>query len=252
MIEPAKQLAQALRALADSADNSERGDVFATTDLGFAVVDDGRAARTGIPEVVYGAGKEPGQIATLIGHFQARGEGALVTRVTPEAAEQVQSRIAGTTYEPVPRLLWWAPDDSEPFTPRYPNEVIVCSAGTSDQPVAREAVRCAQWFGLRVSEWTDVGVAGLHRLVARLPEAHDAHAIIAVAGMEGALPSVLAGLVRAPVIAVPTSVGYGTQLGGWVPLLAMLNSCASGVTVVNVDNGFGAAIAAWRMAARRV
>lgn len=248
MIEPANQLAQALRALADSA---ESGDVLAKTDLGFAVVDDGRAARTGIPEVIYGSGKTPGQLIDLIRHFQANSRPSLATRVSPEAAAVVQDALPDVTYEAIPQLLWWAPNGDEAFAPRYPNKVVVCSAGTSDQRVAQEAARCAQWFGLDVTEWTDVGVAGLHRLVDRIPEAHDAHAIIAVAGMEGALPSVLAGLVRAPVIAVPTSVGYGTQMGGWVPLLAMLNSCASGVTVVNVDNGFGAAIAAWRMAARR-
>ncbi len=248
MIEPANQLALALRALADRA---ETGDILATTDLGFAVVDDGRAARTGIPEVIYGSGKTPGQLVDLIRHFQANERPALATRVTPDAAQQVQDVLPNVTYEAIPQLLWWAPNGKEAFSARYPNKIVVCSAGTSDQRVAQEAVRCAQWFGLEVTVWTDVGVAGLHRLVERLPEAHDAHAIIAVAGMEGALPSVLAGLVRAPVIAVPTSVGYGTQMGGWVPLLAMLNSCASGVTVVNVDNGFGAAIAAWRMAARR-
>ncbi|MFT6143422.1 MAG: NCAIR mutase (PurE)-related protein [Myxococcota bacterium] len=248
MIEPAKQLALALRALADSAEN---GDVLAKTDLGFAVVDDGRAARTGIPEVIYGSGKTPGQLVELIRHFQANERPSLATRVSPEAAAEVLNLLPDVTYEVIPRLLWWAPNGKEAFSPRYPNKIVVCSAGTSDQSVAQEAVRCAQWFGLDVTVWTDVGVAGLHRLVDRLPEAQDAHAIIAVAGMEGALPSVLAGLVRAPVIAVPTSVGYGTQMGGWVPLLAMLNSCASGVTVVNVDNGFGAAIAAWRMAARR-
>ena len=248
MTEPAIQLAQALRALADSAASD---DALATTDLGFAVIDDGREARTGVPEVVYGAGKAPSQIAAIFRHFQDNDRPALATRVTPEAAEAIQTELAGLTYEPVPRLLWWAPDGHPAFEPRFPNKVVVCSAGTSDQAVATEAARCAQWLGLDVVTWTDVGIAGLQRLVNRLPEAHDAHAIIAVAGMEGALPSVLAGLVRAPVIAVPTSVGYGTQLGGWVPLLAMLNSCASGVTVVNVDNGFGAAMAAWRMAARR-
>lgn len=248
MIEPAKQLAQALRALADKA---ETGDVLATTDLGFAVVDDGRAARTGIPEVIYGSGKTPEQLVGIMRHFQDNARPSLATRVAPEAAAHVQGVLHDVTYEPIPQLLWWAPNGDKAFAPRYPHQVVVCSAGTSDQRVAQEAVRCAQWFGLDVTVWTDVGVAGLHRLVDRLPEAQDAHAIIAVAGMEGALPSVLAGLVRAPVIAVPTSVGYGTQMGGWVPLLAMLNSCASGVTVVNVDNGFGAAIAAWRMAARR-
>ena len=248
MTEPANQLAAALRALAERA---ESDDILATTDLGFAVIDDGRGARTGVPEVVYGSGKTPEQVVQIMTHFQSSERPSLVTRVSPEMAHAVQAELGGLTYEPVPQLLWWAPNGIDAFAPRYPNKVVVCSAGTSDQRVATEAARCAQWLGLDIITWTDVGIAGLHRLVQRLPEADDAHAIIAVAGMEGALPSVLAGLVRAPVIAVPTSVGYGTQMGGWTPLLAMLNSCASGVTVVNVDNGFGAAMAAWRMAARR-
>ena len=248
MTDPALQLAQALRALADQA---ESGTPFAQTDLGFAVVDDGRKDRTGLPEVIYGSGKQPEQIADIVRHFKARERPALVTRVDAALAEQVAQHIDGMTYEPVPHLLWWAPDSVTPFTPDHPERVVVCSAGTSDARVAEEAARCAEWFGLTVVRVVDVGVAGLHRLVNRLPELSDASVIVCVAGMEGALPSVLAGLVRAPVIAVPTSVGYGTQLGGWTPLLAMLNSCAAGVSVVNVDNGFGAALVAWRIVAGR-
>lgn len=246
MTDAATQVAEALRALADRA---ERGDVFAQTDLGFAVVDDGRQARTGIPEVIYGAGKDAEQIVGILRHFQSQDRPALATRVDPAVADAVRAVLPELQWEPLPRLLWWAPAGVDPFATRFDAPVVVCSAGTSDARVAREAVRCAQWFGLSVQEINDVGVAGLHRLTARLEELSAARVIVCVAGMEGALPSVLAGLVRAPVVAVPTSVGYGTQLGGWTPLLAMLNSCAAGVSVVNIDNGFGAALVAWRIVA---
>jgi len=197
------------------------------TDLGFAVIDDHRPVRTGIPD--------------------ARHHPALATRMDPDKAAQVKALLPDVSYEPVPRLLWRAAPGTTPFETTSKRPLWVVSAGTSDQPVAEEAARCAEWFGLQVHRAFDVGVAGLHRVLARAEDLRTAHAIIVVAGMEGALPSVVAGLVRIPVIAVPTSVGYGTHLGGLVPLLAMLNSCASGVTVVNVDNGFGAALVAWRI-----
>jgi len=217
------------------------------TDLGFAVIDDHRPVRTGIPEVVFGQGKTPEQLVGIFEHLHARHHPALSTRVDSEKAAVVRASLPDATYEPVPRLLWRAAPGTTPFETTSDRPLWVVSAGTSDLPVAEEAARCAEWFGLEVHRAFDVGVAGLHRVLARAEELSTAHAIIVVAGMEGALPSVVAGLVRIPVIAVPTSVGYGTHLGGLVPLLAMLNSCASGVTVVNVDNGFGAALVAWRI-----
>jgi NCAIR mutase (PurE)-related protein len=221
------------------------------TDLGFAVVDDGRPHRTGLPEVVFGEGKTPEQVASILSHLNSRGYKALATRLDERKAEKVLELLPGASYEPVPRMLWSAPGDPNPFAATLPGHVVVASAGTSDLPVAEEAARCAEWSGLAVQRVTDVGVAGLHRLLTRLPDIRSADVIIAVAGMEGALPSVVAGLVRAPVIAVPTSVGYGASFGGVTALLAMLNSCASGVSVVNIDNGFGAAQAAWRILANR-
>lgn len=217
------------------------------TDLGFAVIDDHRPVRTGLPEVVYGEGKTTDQLVAIFDHLVARRHPALATRVDADKAAAVRERVADARWEPVPRLLWRAPDGVDPFAPRIDRSVVVVSAGTSDLPVAEEAARCAEWFGLPVHRAFDVGVAGIHRLLSRVDDLRQASAVIAVAGMEGALPSVVAGLVRAPVIAVPTSVGYGTNLGGLTALLAMLNSCASGVSVVNVDNGFGAALVAWRI-----
>jgi len=216
------------------------------TDLGFAVVDDERAARTGTPEVVYGAGKSAEQIAALLDHLVSKGQPALATRVEPEKAARVVE-LCGATHEPVPRMVWRVPEGYEP--PAREGAVAVVAAGTSDLPVAEEAARTAEWYGWRVARVHDVGVAGLHRLLARLPVLREADVLIVVAGMEGALPSVVAGLLPQPVVAVPTSVGYGSHLGGLTPLFAMLNSCASGITVVNVDNGFGAAQAAHRILA---
>ena len=221
------------------------------TDLGFAVVDDGRPHRTGLPEVVFGEGKTPEQLCAILAHINAQGHKALATRVEAEKARLVLNQLPSARYEAGPRLLWSAPDVVEPFAPTLDGTVSVVCAGTSDLPVAEEAARCGEWFGMRVSRQTDVGVAGLHRLMTRLPEIQGADVVIAVAGMEGALPSVLGGLVRAPLIAVPTSIGYGASFGGLAAFLAMVNSCASGVVVVNIDNGFGAAQAAWRILANR-
>lgn len=216
------------------------------TDLGFAIVDDARAARTGSPEVVYGEGKSAEQIARLFEHLVDRGQPALATRVDPEKAARVVA-LCGATHEPLARLVWRVPEGYAP--PVRDGSVGVLCAGTSDLPVAEEAARVAEWYGWRVARVRDVGVAGLHRLLSRLPTLRELDVLIVVAGMEGALPSVVAGLVPQPVIAVPTSVGYGTHLGGLTPLFAMLNGCASGITVVNVDNGFGAAQAAHRILA---
>ncbi|MBN2799325.1 MAG: nickel pincer cofactor biosynthesis protein LarB [Deltaproteobacteria bacterium] len=221
------------------------------TDLGYARIDDHRAARTGLAEVIYGEGKTPEQIAGILEHLVSAGQPALATRVSPEKAAAARALLPGATYEPVPRLLWAAPEGHRAFAPTQEGKVCVISGGTADLPVAEEAARCAEWFGLEVERAWDVGVSGLHRLLSRLDGLTDARVIIAVAGMEGALPSVVAGLVRAPIIAVPTSQGYGVHLGGLAPLLTMLDSCAAGVSVVNIDNGFGAALVAWRMVARR-
>lgn len=213
------------------------------SDLTYAVIDDARAHRTGLPEIVYGEGKTPRQIVGIFEHLRSRKMPALATRVSAECAALVQQQLPGVTYEPVPRLLW-----RDPPQPGVEGPVWVISAGTSDMRVAEEAARCAEWFGLGVERAFDVGIAGLHRLLARLEGLRGARVVIAVAGMEGALPSVVAGLIRAPVVAVPTSVGYGANLGGMTALLAMVNSCAAGVSVVNIDNGFGAAQVAWRIA----
>ncbi len=221
------------------------------TDLGFAVVDDERERRTGLPEVAFGEGKTPEQLAAILRHVAGRGQKALATRVSAEKGAAALLLMPEAVYEPLPRLLWAAPHPESAFAPTVEGSVCVIAAGTSDRPVAEEAARCAEWFGLRVDRVTDVGVAGLHRLLSRVEAIRASDVVIAVAGMEGALPSVLAGLVRAPVIAVPTAVGYGANFGGIAPLLAMLNSCAAGVAVVNIDNGFGAAQVAWRMVGAR-
>jgi NCAIR mutase (PurE)-related protein len=212
-------------------------------DLGFAVLDEDRRARTGLPEVVYGAGKTPEHLVAILRKLAEREGRALATRVDADKAAAAVALAPELVYEPVPRLLRLG--EPEPVT--LSGRVCVVSAGTSDLPVAEEAARCAEWFGLDVDRAHDVGVAGLHRLLSRLPAVREAQVVIAVAGMEGALPSVVAGLVRAPVVAVPTSVGYGANLGGLTALLAIVNSCAAGVSVVNIDNGFGAAQVAHRI-----
>lgn len=220
------------------------------SDLGFARLDLDRLRRTGLPEVIYGEGKTASQIAGIMAALLAAGQGALATRVSPEKAAGVRAALPEAVWEETPRLLWAVPPGITPFQPNQVGMVCVVSGGTADLPVAEEAARCAEWFGLEVERMWDVGVAGLHRLLARLEALRAARVIIAVAGMEGALPSVVAGLVRAPIVAVPTSQGYGVHFGGVAPLLTMLDSCAAGVSVVNIDNGFGAALVAWRMVAK--
>lgn len=214
-------------------------------DLGYARPDTGREARMGVPEVVYGPGKTVRQIVGVVRSLLAANDGpVLVTRVEPAEAEAVAAEVAGSAYDRDARLLVWRPATGRPF------RVVVASAGTSDGPVAAEAAAVARALGLDVHELRDVGVAGLHRLLAETAALRAADAVICVAGMEGALPSVVGGLVGCPVIAVPTSVGYGAALDGVTPLLAMLSSCAAGVVVVNIDSGFGAAMAAHRIALR--
>ena len=214
--------------------------------LGYARVDHHRVLRCGLPEVVFGAGKTPEQIVGIVARLKTRGHPVLVTRLSPETfAACGRDLDAGHEvpggYDPVSRLWTWSAGPV-PITGR--GTLVVACAGTSDLPVAEEAARTAEMLGNPVVRLTDVGVAGLHRLVEQLPRLREASAIVVIAGMEGALPSVVAGLVACPVIAVPTSVGYGASFGGLAALLAMLNSCVPGVTVVNIDNGFGAACAA--------
>jgi NCAIR mutase (PurE)-related protein len=204
-------------------------------DLGFASVDHHRALRKGFPEVVLGEGKSPGQVAAIAERLAARSDRLLITRADIEMYQAVKERVPAAAYHAVARAVTL--DRSK--EPRRPG-VAVCCAGTSDVPVAEEAAVTAELMGSVVDRMFDVGVAGLHRLLDKLERLRGAKALVVVAGMEGALPSVVAGLVAAPVIAVPTSVGYGASFRGLAPLLAMLNACAAGVAVVNIDNGFGA------------
>jgi len=206
-----------------------------------ARVDTHRALRTGIPEVIYAPGKSWQQIADIVRTLREVRQDVLVTRVEPEQADQVQSALAAGVYEPVGRTLWFGPAE---VATEGKGTIAVVSAGTADLPVATEAVNVARLFGNKVDSLIDVGVAGLHRLLAANETLRGARVLIVVAGMEGALPSVVGGLVDKPVIAVPTSVGYGAAFGGIAALLGMLTSCASNVTVVNIDNGFGAAYVA--------
>jgi NCAIR mutase (PurE)-related protein len=202
----------------------------------FATLDHHRALRNGFPEVVFGQGKQPAQVASIVRRLQERNDKVLVTRVDPEMAEQVTAQIPGLVYHPLPRLLIL--DRSNPED-KYPG-VLVVTAGTADLPVAEEAAMTAELMNNQVERMFDVGVAGIHRLLNQTERLWRARVIIVVAGMDGALPSVVGGLVSVPVIAVPTSVGYGASFNGLAALLTMLNSCASGVAVVNIDNGFGA------------
>jgi NCAIR mutase (PurE)-related protein len=206
-------------------------------DLGFARVDHHRSVRQGFPEVILGLGKTPQQIAAIATEIVARGSTLLVTRASVAAYEAVRVQVPGATYHADAGLITLRQQD---ITPGH-GTIVVAAAGTSDLPVAEEAACTAELMGNEVTRLYDVGVAGLHRLLGERERLNAARVIIVVAGMEGALPSVVAGLVSAPVIAVPTSIGYGASFGGIAALLGMLNSCASGVSGVNIDNGFGAA-----------
>jgi len=208
-------------------------------DEGFAKVDHHRELRTGFPEVVLGQGTTPGQIAAIANRLLAVHDRVLVTRVSPEAAEFVRINVPDLCYHDVARVLTGG---TKPEAASGP--VAVVAAGTADLPVAEEAAIVAEWHGLAVTRVYDVGVAGIHRLWRQREVLSAARVLIVVAGMEGALPSVVGGLMSRPVIAVPTSVGYGASFGGLAPLLSMLNSCVAGVAVVNIDNGFGAAVMA--------
>jgi NCAIR mutase (PurE)-related protein len=206
-------------------------------DLGFARVDTHRHLRQGFPEVILGVGKTPAQIAAIAERIVSGGHSLLVTRTQPDAYDAVRAVVPHATWHPDARAITLNQGD----IPRGRGTILIACAGTSDLPVAEEATVTAELMGNKVDRLYDVGVAGIHRLFREQQRVHDARVIIVVAGMEGALPSVVAGLVAAPVIAVPTSVGYGASFGGLAALLGMLNSCANGVAVVNIDNGFGAA-----------
>lgn len=222
-------LEQVLRTL-DTAELDAGGLVYAT-------VDTPRALRVGQPEVIYGASKTGEQIAGIVAHLRAAGQAALATRVDPEKAALLRERFPEGRWHEMARIFQVGGE----FVDRGRGEIAVLCAGTSDLPVAEEAAVVAEALGNRVRRINDVGVAGLHRILRHHEVLRSARVLIVVAGMEGALPSVVAGLTDRPVIAVPTSVGYGASFGGVAALLAMLNSCASGVSVVNIDNGFGAA-----------
>ena len=220
-------------------------------DIGaFARLDFDRDRRTGFGETVYGPGKTAGQLAEIFAAFRRRGRSVLATRVSAEQAAALAERLPGVCYDPVSRTLASAWRTRRP-APELPGTAAVLAAGTADLPVAEEAAKTVEFFGGRVERFYDVGIAGLHRLLGVIGKVRKADVVIAAAGMEGALPSVVAGLVSAPVIALPTSVGYGCGAGGVAAVLSMLSSCAEGVTVVNIDNGFGAAVAACRILRNR-
>ncbi|OGP21877.1 MAG: 1-(5-phosphoribosyl)-5-amino-4-imidazole-carboxylate carboxylase [Deltaproteobacteria bacterium GWA2_55_10] len=210
-------------------------------ELEFATLDTHRSLRQGFPEVIFGQGKTVAQMKAIISSMLKRKENVLVTRLDPPKGRALKKAFSKGEYKEVSRTFFVK---SHPVKPVGKGTVLVICAGTSDVPVAEEAAVTAECMGNRVMRLYDVGVSGIHRLLHRKDDLWEANVIIAVAGMEGALPSVVAGLVSRPVIAVPTSVGYGANLGGLTTLMAMLNSCASGISVVNIDNGFGAAFVA--------
>jgi NCAIR mutase (PurE)-related protein len=206
-------------------------------DLGYARIDHHRSLRKGFPEVIWGEGKTSGQILSIMKQLRSRGENILITRLEERKAKAIRKTFPKSRYYPLSKVLTHL---THPVKSERKGLILVITAGTTDIPVAEEAAITAQFMGNRVETLYDVGVAGIHRLLSERKRLEEAHILIVVAGMEGALPSVVGGLVDRPVIAVPTSVGYGTSFGGIAALLAMLNSCASGVAVVNIDNGFGA------------
>ena len=207
----------------------------------FAKIDHHRTLRTGFPEVIWGQGKTTNQIAQIIEVMRSRNPVVMATRIEPEVYSELQLKIPDLKYYPSARICALVPAQLEP---QYPGTISILSAGTADLPVAEEAAITAELCGFQVKRLWDVGVAGIHRLLSNRHVLTEANVLIVVAGMEGALASVVAGLADCPVIAVPTSIGYGASFGGLAPLLTMLNSCAAGVGVVNIDNGFGAAILA--------
>ncbi len=243
-----KELTRLLQSLADGQisieDGVERLKQLPFEDLGIAQIDHHRELRQGVPEVVLGESKSLEQLRTILSAMAKHGRNILVTRLDGEKGTALCNQFPEGEYDIDARTFCLVQQKIE-ITGR--GKVLVICAGTSDLPVAREAVITARMLGNEVEELVDVGVAGIHRLLARQDLLQEAAVLIVIAGMEGALPSVVGGLVAVPVIAVPTSVGYGASFGGIAALLGMLNSCASGVTVVNIDNGFGAAFAANRI-----
>lgn len=205
--------------------------------LGFAVIDTDRTSRTGIPEVIYSAGKTPLQVAEIAERMNQRGIPVLATRAEPEVYQAVKEKIPGAIYHDMAKAIIYQPE--KPLI--ADGYIAVVSAGTSDMPVSEEAAITAEFLGNRVERIYDVGVAGIHRLFHRIDIIRGASVIIVAAGMEGALGSVIGGMVDRPVIGIPCSTGYGANFGGVSALLSMLNSCAAGLSVVNIDNGFGAA-----------
>ncbi|MEK7215720.1 MAG: nickel pincer cofactor biosynthesis protein LarB [Chloroflexota bacterium] len=205
-------------------------------DIGFARLDHHRGLRQGLPEVIFGQGKSVEQVAEIVERLDSRAEKLLITRVGPEYFDAVAGLMLGAVYHPAARAITL--DRAPALVPM--RGIALVTGGTADLPVAEEAALTARLMGHRVDVMIDAGVAGIHRLLDLMPRLREANVVIAVAGMEGALPSVVGGLVDVPVVAVPTSVGYGANLGGLTPMLAMLNSCAPGLGVVNIDNGFGA------------
>lgn len=237
-------IAEVRRGRIPAAEALARLDSLATGELGFARIDHRRTLRRGIPEVVFGEGKTADQVEEIAGHMAGKGGTVLVTRIGPDVGERLATRLPSGRYDPVARtFVHRAPGRR----PRPIPGLLVVSAGTADIPVAEEVVATAEAFDLGVERLYDVGVAGIHRLFEHLERLRRARVVVVVAGMEGALPSVVAGLVEAPVIGVPTAVGYGAALEGFTALFAMLTSCAGGLTVVNIGNGFGAACAARAM-----
>jgi len=208
-----------------------------TADLGFAQLDLEREKRTGFPEVVFAEGKSAEQLTAIFRRLTESIDRVLATRVTPDKAAAVCAAVDGVSYHEAARALTWF---KRPILKMHDGYIAVVCAGTSDLPVAEEAALTAECFGSHVERVYDVGVAGIHRLFRRLDLIRDANAIVVVAGMEGALASVVGGLVAKPIVAVPTSIGYGANLAGIAPLLSMLNACSPGIAVVNIDNGFGA------------
>ncbi|MGM3305949.1 nickel pincer cofactor biosynthesis protein LarB [Anabaena sp. WFMT] len=207
----------------------------------FAKIDHHRQLRTGFPEVIWGQGKTPDQIAQIMEVMRQRGSVVMATRIEPAIYATLQQKVKELQYYEMARICAISPASIEP---RFTGTITILSAGTADLPVAEEAAVTAELSGFRVQRLWDVGVAGIHRLLNNRHLIDSASVLIVVAGMEGALPSVVAGLADCPVIAVPTSIGYGASFSGLAPLLTMLNSCAAGIGVVNIDNGFGAAVLA--------
>lgn len=224
----------------DSAAAAERIKNLSYEDIGYARVDHGRAARQGFPEVIFGIGKTREQVIGIFEKLVARSPNVLITRTDADTFGDIRNIVTDAEWHESARMIRVIRDRAELGS----GEIVVATAGTSDIPVAEEAALTAEAMGNRVTRIWDAGVAGVHRILAEREKLADARVVVVVAGMEGALPSVIGGLVKVPVIGVPTSIGYGASFGGVAALLGMLNSCASNVTVVNIDNGFGAGFVA--------